>query len=228
MSHRLNFITGVAMLIVAATLAAFIGLRSPALPEPLAADSDGGTGRREIPSRPAAERRLPVEQKTGVMDAGFGVRIDPQTPDHQELEALAKQVESHALARLDRMTRELQLSVDQQRRIFPKLVQGSQSYHPAMQIVGSGPYLPPADESGALVGDGLAGIEAELDPLQQDELLESSLSDLLLWQEIISNLERQLDQQTGADEGPAQVEPEVVPESSGGGRNLFNLVPSDN
>jgi len=228
MSHRLNFISGVAMLIVAATLAAFIGLRGPALPEQPAADSDGESGQRNIPVRPSGERRLAIEQKTGVMDSGFGVRIDPQSPDHQELGALAKQVEAHALARLDRMTRELQLSVDQQRRIFPRLVQGSQSYHPAMQIIGSGPYLRPADGIGAEVGEGLAGIEAELDPLQQDELLESSLSDLLLWQEIISNLERQLDQQTGAVEGPTQVEPEVTPESSGGGRNLFNLVPSEN
>ncbi|NCQ34580.1 hypothetical protein GW813_05765, partial [bacterium] len=98
------------------------------------------------------------------------------------------------------------------------------SYHPSMRIVGAAPHAP-AIAGGT--GDGSGDIAAELDPLQQDALLESSVDDLLLWREIIANLERQLEQQTDAVGNPAIADPEVPEAPSGGGRNLFDLAPQE-
>jgi hypothetical protein len=219
MKHRLNIITGGAMLIVAATMAGFVVLRGLDAPAPQAAVGHPKAA-PGVASGPGAARRSVAGQESRAAIPQFGVRVDPRDPDHLKLEALAKQVESHALAQLARMTEELQLSTDQQRRIFPKLVQDSQSYHPSMEIVGAGPYGPAVGG-----GVGLGDLAPELDPLQQDELLESSLDDVLLWREIIANLERQLEQQTGVVEPPVPANEEEPATPSGGDRNLFDLVP---
>jgi hypothetical protein len=222
MNHRLNFITGVAMLIVAATLAVFVVLRGPDVTAPQAAVGNPKAEPGAVVSRPAADQRSAAGRESRAEIPQLGIRVDPLDPDHPKLQVLAKRVESHALAQLARMTEELQLSADQQRRIFPKLVQDSQSYHPSMQIIGAGPYGPAVGG-----GVGFGDLAPELDPLQQDEFLESSLDDLLLWREIIANLERQLEQQTGVVEPPAPADQEEPETPSGGDRNLFDLVPPE-
>lgn len=222
MKHRLNFITGVAMLIVAATMAVFVVVRDPDVSAPQTAAGDPKAEPGGGVSRPAPAQRSATNQEPKSAMREFGIRVDPLDPDHSKLQVLAKQVESHALAQLARMTEELQLSADQQRRIFPKLVQDSQSYHPSMQIIGAGPYGPAVGG-----GVGFGDLAPELDPLQQDELLESSLDDLLLWREIIANLERQLEQQTGVVEPPVPADEEEPEIPSGGDRNLFDLVPPE-
>jgi len=221
MKHRLNFISGVAMLIVSATLATFVVLRKPDADKTSDTDSDRGAGKSKVAHRLSSSFRLSPAKEARTTESEFAVRIDPAATNHTELAALAKQVEAHALSRLDRMTHELDLSIGQQRRIFPMLVMDSQSYHPSMKIVGTSAHLR------AIAGGGSFGdIAAELDPRQQDELLESSIDDLLLWREIIANLERQLDQQIGVSENPAPPRPNIPEAPTGGGRNLFDLAPN--
>lgn len=222
MKGHLNFILSSALLVVAASLAIFTSTRpaSPATAESRATSvsSERSTRADHRQNSQAPKRRAGTPSSL----LALGVTVDPSVPDHPRLAQLAKQVERHAYESLARMTRELDLSPDQQRRIFPKLVAASESFHPAMRIVGAGP-APFAGAPGTpLDGD----LDHELDPLQQDKLTESHLDDLLLWKEIIANLERQLESQT-PDPTPLPETPEPAEVPSNGGRNVFDLIPTE-
>lgn len=222
MTSQLNFILGMAMFVVATTVAVTISKRQPAAEEERPPDEATFVFRKRpasMESRPSAA--ADPSGRASIMAEILTVQVDPLHPERDRLEALASQVEHHAKERLAQLTRDLDLSVDQQRRIFPKLVATSESYHPAM-VVGS---RPGAVSPTASPGADLA-IETELDPLQRDLFIEESLSDLMLWREIIAQLENRLDQQV-PDLQPHDPVMEPTPDPvSGGGRNLFDLVPA--
>jgi hypothetical protein len=220
MTSRINFITGFALLVVALTLAITITTRredtarhdqTAGLP-PRAADPARSPAVSD-PSFPRTASSNGAAARPLAEDA-FDVSVDAAHPDRAELAVLAERVERHARERLATLTQELDLTVDQQRRIFPKLVQASQSYHPAMTIAG-------APLSSELPGP----IDVELDPLQVDQRIQHSMDDLLLWQAIIAQLERRLASETPQPDLRPAV-PASVPDS-GGGRNLFDLVPAE-
>jgi hypothetical protein len=188
------------------------------------------------------------------------VQVEPGHPRHEELLANASRVETSALRHLEQLTNDLDLTTEQQSRIFPILVRGSQSYEPGMQIVdgrGSNGTATPVSEDVA-AAEPLAPerqqelIEEELDPRQADALVNLSIRDLMIWEELIGDLTKQLDQATPgqvaevtpvpapqpgstggtppgtpAAEAPAAGnEAPTLPESNGG-ENIFDLFPAE-
>lgn len=221
MTSRTNFILGISMLIVAATVA-FVSSTGDPSSARQAAESDQRpdgerrslnvgahdteTNRARAAARPHADG---LSRTQGHSAATLTVKVDPSHPEYHKLQPLAAQVEKYARERLARMTADLDFTVHQQQRMFPKLVQASQSYHPGMLIGGVGNALP---------------VEAILDPPQQLQLVESSIDDLMLWREIIVQLESQLDQQT-PETNERNFPQQPASEATGGGRNIFEIAP---
>jgi hypothetical protein len=243
MVHRLPFITGVSMLVLAGTLA-FVAtshdeagsaatagaargnnLQEAATPGAWPPEAQTRSLRSELPdqpgraSRPRASSENPAERNPATPRTDLKVQVMADHPRREELAAIAARVESSALRQLEKLTVDLDLTADQQTRIFPILVRGSQSYDPGMQIVD---------------GRGSHGSSAPLDPQQQQELLQQELDlpqaealvnlsarDLMIWEELINDLTRQLDQATPGQVAvappPPAVDPEPEREVTGGG-----------
>ncbi|MEK7953452.1 hypothetical protein [Luteolibacter soli] len=229
-----------------------------------------GSGKSSRPNRPRADRNTPSGPAAAELRTDLKVQVKPGHPRHDELLASASRVEAHALRQLAKLTGELDLTSDQQTRIFPILVRGAQSYDPGMQIVdgrGSNGSSKPASEN---IADAKPAADTKpLDSKQQQEALQEQLdlpqanalanlssSDLMIWEELIDDLTRQLDQATpgqvaevtpvptqapastpsvdpgqpatGAGDSPATpaADPPTPPESHGG-RNLFDLIPAE-
>jgi hypothetical protein len=239
MSSRSTLILGAALFAVAATLAVTISTRQdPASASAPGAEKStaGGSARfavqgSEASPAPKAPRQDRAPNVAWDPEEKLAVTVDPQHPEAQQLAQAARQVEAFARQRLASMTRELGLSVDQQRRIFPKIVRASDAFHPAMvisggldpiadgRVAGEGAYTETGGAVNTTVDVGAVPLEAELDPMQQDLLVESSINDLMLWREIIAGLERRLNEET-----PLEAQPATAPaEESGGSRNLFDL-----
>ena len=268
MLHRLNFLTAVVMLIVAGTLVYVVTSRDglPAAgeqaraPEKRPRDSGAAQERSTVSvrTRPkgfadhnggalasaAAELRTP---RPGRLRSDLRVRVDVPGLSNGDLEERAQRVESFALRRLGMLTEQLDLTAAQQARIFPILARGSQSYDPRMNIVSGSQAraLGPEDAAALDKSRQQALLEDELSAAQSDELVDQSIKDLLIWEEIIDGLANQLDQATpgqidevpsdGTTGTPAPVEDiavpaaePVAPAESHGGRNLFDqLVPGN-
>jgi hypothetical protein len=256
MIHRLHFITGIVMLVLAATLA-FMVSRRPAPQESASSGKSATAPHRAaprapkpaaFPAAPAVAGRSPTRDEaarpraaaaTPLLSGDLQVTVDPAHPRHAELAEQAGQVERHARERIATLTRALDLTPAQQRRIFPLLVRASDSYDPAM-LTAPGSHAAATVTTGAAppLDDGESGalIEGELDPAQQDQLVEHSLTDLMLWEEIIGNLVEQLEQvpaepappnavrETSTDSPPGPPEVPAPQPSSRGGRNLFESV----
>ena len=224
--QRLNFIMGVALLIVAATVAMVITLR-PVAPEDVAGSAEPRDGDR--PGADAGEFRagespaaMPTRGRESLAEAGLAApqRFTVGVPDgHPEAAALgpkAARVEEFANTRLDQLTARLDLTADQRRKLFPILARTSESYHPAMQIAGV------VDGAPALSGAaGDAALTEVLVPGQQDQLVEHAITDSVLWQEIIAGLQRQLEAQT--PQVPEGGEPPPPPDPPPR-RNIFDVV----
>ncbi len=224
MNSRINFLLGLSLLAVAGALAVSITTRpGPAEEKRTAAADSSGPSLAPLAGNAPNSRSGP--DSTGSAAASLqrlGLVVDPSHPEHRELAERARRVDGHAREQLARLTRDLDLSLDQQRRIYPKLVTASDSYHPAMRIVGTGVAVDPGP------------LDADLDPLQRDQLVDRELEDLILWQAIIAKLESDLEMRTrlpgpqpvpAADPVPAGQAPPAEEPPSGGGRNLFDVVP---
>lgn len=218
--QRTSFILAMALLVVAATLAVTITTRESARepgPEPTTRSSRGpeSPGGRflEIPASIPAKSARPGESPTR-----FSVRAPEGHPRHALLAETAEKVESEALFQLDRLSRRLQLTGEQRRRLFPILARTSRHYDPALEISG----LPVG--TSALVGAaGNRAVEQVLEPPQRDQLVEDAITEQVLWQGIIDKLRQRLDEET--PQIPDEVAP--VPESSPaprGRRNLFDVL----
>ena len=173
----------------------------------------------EAPDKPGRPSRVrvgsdrPLSGGQAKLRTDLKVQVKPGHPRHEELAASASRVESSALRHLEQLTTNLDLTAEQQTRIFPILVRGAQSYDPGMQIVdgrrSNGTSTPVGEDTAA--AEPLAPerqqelIQEELDPQQADALVNLSIRDLMIWEELIGDLTRQLDQAT-----PGQVA-EVTP-----------------
>lgn len=203
-------------------------------------------------------RRGPARETKSGLREGLKVEAPANHPRREELRRHARAVEAYAKRRLAVMTEQLDLTGEQQEKIFPLLVRASRSYDPGMRVV-SGSHaspLPVAEVPATTPLDRSSEqelVQKELDAWQEDELIERRIGDLLIWEEIIGDLARQLDTATPGEIVEAAPEPEperattgggmspdpaVTPPASGGettdppdsrgGRNLFDEVEPGN
>lgn len=233
-TQNLNLITATALVVVAATVALSITLH-PSAGEDSRSRSDSigiatSTERRQADrgavahrspqtGLPAATRRE-SPARTGTDPAPirrFTLRVPSGHPNAAALSERAARVESFANARLDRLTAQLDLTPEQRQKLFPLLVRSSGSFDPAMRVGGVGTPAGSVPEK----------IEDVLEPAQEDKLLEETMNDLALWEEIIANLQHRLEQQI-PPASPATPPATTPPATPGRGRgNLFDSVEQD-
>lgn len=199
---------------------------------------DVGSKWHGVPQASAAmEGRLP---KAGQLRSDLRVQVDRAG----DLEESAQRVEAFAMRRLGMLTEQLDLTAEQQARIFPILVRGSQSYDPRMRVVSGSQARAVTDDSASGPVDKSqeqALLQHELSAAQSNELADQTIRDLLIWEEIIDGLSNQLDKATPgqvdevadsgtgagagvevpAEDGSVPAADPVVPLESHGGRNLF-------
>lgn len=220
-----------------------------------------GRFRIEAPGKPSLARSSradvygPTERAQAELRTDLKVQVNRHHPRRKALEANASRVESFALRHLAQLTNDLELTPEQQRRIFPILVRGAQSYEPGMQVTdgrSSNGSSKPVSETTTDVKplnpqEQQELLQQELDMPQAEALVNLSERDLMIWEELIDDLTRQLDKampgqvaevtpapaappaqtpaSTPAIEPPATGEGTTTPPESHGGRNLFDLVP---
>ena len=246
-----NLIFGVALLLVAVTLALTITFRndpegasaerpqndatSPALRIGTASPRGSSTapvGRRN-PVRSPREKLPAVNELEVVMDNGPATR-DLSPAQRQDIAKRVPWVQQDVLSRLGKMTERLDLSPIQQHKVFPQLLRATTGYHPAMIInYPAGTSLP----SEELADNGKSPDEAihdSLDPDQQEDFLQQKLDDQAWWEEIVAQLEEDFDASVASNDGPvaagqappeqeAAAEPQPEPEPQQG-VNLFDLL----
>ena len=142
-------------------------------------------------------------------------------PSADELARRAENIERRATMELERLTKLLDLSEEQQDRIFPLLARSSTAYHPALSIrVGNSETSTPSDLPSAPGADTPSGEPAAAEatapessePLlakeadeeihdiltddQKDALEEELIDEDLWWSDIIADLEDELDETT--------------------------------
>jgi hypothetical protein len=186
------------------------GLREAGASGAWQTEHPGGGPLYEAPDKPNRPSRLRVGPDRHLaggqakLRTDLKVQVKPGHPRHEELEASASRVESSALRHLEQLTHNLDLTAEQQARIFRILVRGAQSYDPGMQVVdgrgSNGTSTPVGEDTPA--AEPLDPqrqqelIQEELDPKQADALVNLSIRDLMIWEELIGDLTRQLDQAT--------------------------------
>jgi hypothetical protein len=223
--QRTSFILALALLVVATTLAITITVRKPARTE--ASASEPTTRSNRLPGSHSRQRSAVAPSTTPAKSArhaeaprSFSVRAPESHPQRTRLVESAEMVASDANLQLARLTKQLELTGEQRRRLFPILARASKHYDPALEVSGL-----PAGTS-ALVGSaGNREVDQVLEPPQRDQLVENAVTDQILWQEIIDNLRQRLDEQTPqlpvAD--PPEVPGPATPAPRGRG-NLFEVV----
>ncbi len=246
-----NLIFGVALLLVAATLALTITFRNNpegAVAEELrngatsAQRSTGNFSSRESSSS-AATRRNPVrsprqklpgiEELEVAMDDGPASR-NLTTAQRQDIAKRLPWVRQNALSRLGKMTERLELTPIQQHKVFPQLLQSTTGFHPVMVINYPAGLSIPLEE---LADNGKSPDEAihdSLDPDQQEDFIQQKLDDQAWWEEIVAQLEEDFDASVASNDDPvaagqappeqeAVAEPQPEPEPQQG-VNLFDLL----
>jgi hypothetical protein len=151
----------------------------------------------------------------------FSVSAPPNHPHHALLAEQARKVEAEAKIHLERLTKRLELTGEQRRKLFPILARTSEGYDPALVISGLPAGAPP------LLGSaGDRELNLVLEPGQQGQLIEDSLSDQALWEEIIGKLRRRLDEETPqVPAGDAESLETPAPTAGPRGRgNLFDTI----
>ena len=223
---RVSFILGVALLVLASTFAISVALREP-IPsgkhgrehsveaEP---HQVGRTHSTRTISNPNPESDLRKRNTTS--GENLVISAPDSHPRGGELTEKARKVQAEATVELDRLTERLALTPLQRQRLFPILARTNKNYDPALILPGQQPGAP-----------ALAALETQsevneiLEPQQADQLIEDTINDTLLWQEIIDKLRQQLDEETPQ---PSENQPEQAekPEEPTSGRrgNLFERV----
>lgn len=220
---RTSFYLGVALLVVAATLAITVTLRPAApagetSPQRLQdAPSGGRAGKPHSAARPTGANSRSAKSPARPENAAerFTVTAPSDHPQKSLLAEKARKVESEATRQLERMTEQLALTRTQRQRLFPILARSSKEYDPALMI--SGVAAAPALDTAS----GHKQVNEVLDPDQKDQLVEDAVADQILWQEIIGKLQSRLDEETPrlpAGETEATESEPVAPRRRG---NLF-------
>lgn len=217
--NRSSFILGIALLVVAVTLAVTITVRN--------APRDGGTvdegglavrGRirdcghsainsahsGETPRVPVAARRHPGSRAIYQVTVPDGQMALLPADQRDEWVERAAEVEREAQARLERMTEEFDLSGEQRRKMFPMLARSTAGFDPRMQV--GGVYLD--SDPGVLPDEEVHDV---LDPDQQEQLVDDEIDRQLWWQDIFSRLEKELIDSTGGAQTEPAVGGEVAP-----------------
>lgn len=217
--NRSSFILGMALLVVAITLAVTITVRNAPRDagEVVEAGSTekNSSGNRAFRAGDSADfdrpSRLTPRASRGI-DERVSYRV--QLPSEQsallpvderaELTDRAARVEGKARAQLERMTEEFELTGEQRRKMFPMLVRSTAGFDPRMQVGGvyleSDPKTLPDEE-----------MHDVLDSEQRDQLVDEEIKRQLWWQEIFARLEKELIDSTGG--APTE---ETVPSSGDG------------
>ena len=244
-----NLIFGVALLLVAVTLALTITFRndpegasaerpqndatSPALRIGTASPRGSSTapvGRRN-PVRSPREKLPAVNELEVVMDNGPATR-DLSPAQRQDIAKRVPWVQQDVLSRLGKMTERLDLSPIQQHKVFPQLLRATTGYHPAMIINYPAGTSLPSEELAANEKSPDEAIHDSLDPDQQEDFLQQKLDDQAWWEEIVAQLEDDFDASVASNNGPvaagqappeqeAVAEPQPEPQQ---GVNLFDLL----
>lgn len=230
----ISFILGVALLIVASTFAISIALREPTPPGEMGRESSIGpqsdereAGRIRSTRSPNTPFARSDSLKRSTTNGENLVITAPETHPHRaKLLEKARKVQTEATIELDRLTKRLELTPFQRQRLFPILARTNKNYDPDLILPGQQPGAP------ALAAlDTQREVNEILEPRQADQLIEDTINDTLLWQEIIDKLRQQLEEeipQTQPDQQSQPADPEQ-PGSTGSstpGRrgNLFERV----
>lgn len=193
---KTSFILGVALLVVATTLAITITIR-PRATQAREGPSAGPTAAEQALHRPGRstatpqDARIPPKRRHPSIRESFSVEAPLDHPQRAELAEAAHAVEREARLQLDKLTKQLDLSGYQREQLFPLLVQGSRNYRPELVISGASREMPRL--TGGARDEEIAKV---LDDEQLDQQLENAVDDLLLWQEIIANLQTRLETET--------------------------------
>lgn len=156
-------------------------------------------------------------------------------PTDDELALAAERIEKRANRELERLSRLLDLSQEQQDRIFPLLARSSTAFHPTFAIqVGDAEFSEPSDlPAKSASGNDAAKAPAKstarersepllakeadeemhdiLTPDQQEALVDAIIDEDLWWTDIVNDLEDELDESTeiAAAAAAAAAEPET-------------------
>jgi hypothetical protein len=145
-------------------------------------------------------------------------------PSREELARRVDLIQRTSDARLEKLTRDLNLTEEQQHKVFAILARSSPSYHPSLRIG-----VPVPAKDGAAGGDKLRLLEPDapaggekpgvedqifdtLDAEQADLLAEQILERDLWWNDIVGLLERDIDR-TLLPVDPAAKPPVTAPAS---------------
>ena len=246
-----NLIFGVALLLVAATLALTItfrndrdednGATSPrekvnfangnsGVPKTRGPAGGSSVGRSTVLRSP--RQRIPkVEELEVTIDDGPAT-VDMTPAQRQEVSKRLPWVRKNALSRLDRMTDRLDLTPSQRQKVFPQLLRSTNGYHPAMVINYPPQIANPAEEVVENEKSPDEAIHDSLDPEQQEDFIQQKLDDQAWWEEIVAQLEEDFDASVSSEEIPvaagqapaAPQQPETPQPQPQQGINLFDLL----
>jgi len=221
-----NLIFGVALLLVAATLALTITFRNSPDEEneaalqggttdyakrgkatPALRTSAGSSAGRANPTRGPQQRLPEVEELEVTVDDGPATRGMTPT-QRQEVAKRLPWVRKNALSRLDRMTDRLDLTPSQRQKVFPQLLRSTNGYHPAMIINYPAQVAVPTESAVATTSIAESEqtpdeiIHDSLEPEQQDDFIQQKLDDQAWWEEIVAQLEEDFDASVTTEETP--------------------------
>ncbi|MEO1836525.1 MAG: hypothetical protein ABGZ49_13640 [Akkermansiaceae bacterium] len=240
-----NLIFGVALLLVASTLALTITFRNAA-PEQMVANAERPSPDLQAPRSPESATvgrsdkphhsagRQPHQRLPDVEELDLVLALGPKAPkltpiQRQEITQRTVGVKRAALVKLDKMTEQLDLTTTQRHKIYPNLLKSTNGYHEAMVINYPVGFLLPEVASNETQSPDEA-IHDALDPDQQDEFVEDQLDRLAWWNEIVAQLEEDFDSTVAAGTAaPAPEEDAPAPDapaqdSPQQGGNIFDLL----
>lgn len=240
-----NLIFGIALLLVASTLALTITLRNDPPPRVVidkpksslstqkssyesARSYESTKGSARSSSRPQIPK--PEEMDVSLGDGSLAAHLPPV--ERQAIAARANGVRRAALVKLDHMTERLDLTHSQRYKVFPLLVKSTNGYHPAMVITTPDGRIVSGESALGQSAD--EAIHDSLDPEQQEEFVETKIDEIAWWNEIVAQLEEEFDGAVAAGMADPSEEAgeEVVPENSDSktdaepkqGDNIFDLL----
>lgn len=234
--NRSTFILGIALLIVAMTMAVTITVRNaPQQAEARRHSLESVRDRAAVTAdRPQAfDSSMSATRSNGSRKSSPRTRFDVGIPaeallsysldQQRELRKKVAVVEQKARIRLERMTEEFSLTQDQRRKMFPLLARSTPGFDPVMQVGGSASQ---ADQSPTSADE---EVYALLDPEQQEQYEDEEIDRQAWWQDVFSRLEQELLDSTGGSEITPAPEPQVpeagssAPTGRSGG-NLLDLI----
>jgi hypothetical protein len=199
--------------------------------------------RAQARSRP--ENAAPFRPNSGISSRpgeAVSVSINPKllaeaTPEQRkQLIRVAKEIQNQAAGELQMLTEQFDLTEQQQAKIFPLLVQAAPGFGPGIDIGGIN-LIDGIDSATGSPVDGSEILETpdavedaifnELDPEQQDDMIEVAIDNQSWWSEIVDQLENDLDAAIGEPVVAALLEGEGASEEESSVRSTTEPIPYD-